>query len=49
MLAAFIFLPDRPPSLSRVFILEASFSSEDSVGYKATDVANFLCEFQLSA
>lgn len=50
MLAAFIFLPVSPPSLSCVFILEApSLSSEDSVDYKATDAANFLYEFQLDA
>lgn len=49
MLAACVFLPARPPSLSCVFILEAtSFSREDHVDYKAIYIANFQCEFQLS-
>lgn len=50
MLAAFISLPARPPSLSCIFILEAtSFYHEDSVDYKETHTSDFLCEIQLSA
>jgi hypothetical protein len=47
MLAAFIFLPARPPSLSCVFILEASFSGEDSVITKRLVLQTFCVDFIL--